>query len=145
MLLELKEVPRTRYYKPRATQAVPTMKETGAAGNSAAPTVAGPQPNTPGVIGVRFVQPAPSPPRISAITSLPGHGHIHDKSEMSSFKRMFVSGGPSLPRAAATSQTPTQAKSTGPPTTASWTSYKFQAQKDGTAPSPVPGDGAPPP
>ncbi|KAK7015407.1 hypothetical protein R3P38DRAFT_2543755, partial [Favolaschia claudopus] len=79
MLLELQEVPRKNYYHPRGIRgAIPTMKEKEKQGSSAGPTAAVPAPGTSGVFGVRFEQPSSPPPRISAVTSLPGHGSIRN-------------------------------------------------------------------
>ncbi|KAK7059540.1 hypothetical protein R3P38DRAFT_2758961 [Favolaschia claudopus] len=97
MLLELQEVPRKNYYHARGVRgAIPTMKEKGKEkeGSSAVPTAAVPVPSTPGVFGVRFEKPSTPPPRISAVTSLPGHGTIRNTADPSPYERLFVSGGP---------------------------------------------------
>ncbi|KAK7029257.1 hypothetical protein R3P38DRAFT_2775824 [Favolaschia claudopus] len=95
MLLELQEVPRKNYYHPRGIRgAIPTMKEKEKQGSSAVPTAAVPVPGTSGVFGVRFEQPSSPPPRISAVTSLPGHGSIRNTADPSPYRRLFVSRGP---------------------------------------------------
>ncbi|KAK6988366.1 hypothetical protein R3P38DRAFT_2573404, partial [Favolaschia claudopus] len=84
MLLELQEVPGKNYYHPRGIRgAIPTMKEKEKQGSSAGPPAAVPVPGTPGVFGVRFEQPSSPPPRISAVTSLPGHGSIRNTADPS--------------------------------------------------------------
>ncbi|KAK7015960.1 hypothetical protein R3P38DRAFT_2786361 [Favolaschia claudopus] len=118
MLLELQEVPRKNYYHARGVRGdIPTMKEKGKEkeGSSAVPTAAVPVPNTPGVFGVRFEKPSTPPPKISAVTSLPGHGAIRNTADPSPYERLFVSGGPlssrvdSAPAGAAPSSLPVPA------------------------------------
>ncbi|KAK7012470.1 hypothetical protein R3P38DRAFT_2790721 [Favolaschia claudopus] len=160
MLLELQEVPRKNYYHARGVRgAIPTMKEKGKEkeGSSAVPTAAVPVPSTPGVFGVRFEKPSTPPPRISAVTSLPGHGTIRNTADPSPYERLFVSGGPLSSRVgpAFAGAAPSSVKSNGRPNTTSWTSYQFQQPSPPTAsaapapvtpqPAVVPGERVPPP
>ncbi|KAK6988977.1 hypothetical protein R3P38DRAFT_3227900 [Favolaschia claudopus] len=158
MLLELQEVPGKNYYHPRGIRgAIPTMKEKEKQGSSAGPPAAVPVPGTPGVFGVRFEQPSSPPPRISAVTSLPGHGSIRNTADPSPYRRLFVSGGPLSSRVDPdpSGAAPSSVKSNERPNTTSWTSYRFQQPTQTPAPAAtsapvapqtaVPGERVPPP